>query len=103
MRRVLDFLAFVVYRVKGSYAQACSCRAGRAASRYVTGVRVERLQDISEVDARAEGCRCNEDTLAETGFATYRDAYKALWETINGDTSWDLNPWVWAIEFRRLA
>lgn len=69
----------------------------------VTGVRVERLQDISEVDARAEGCRCNEDTLAETGFATYRDAYKALWETINGDTSWDLNPWVWAIEFRRLA
>lgn len=69
----------------------------------VTSVCVERLQDISEVDARAEGCRCNEDTLAETGFATYRDAYKALWETINGDTSWDLNPWVWAIEFRRLA
>lgn len=69
----------------------------------VVSVRVEKLQDISEADGRAEGCRCNKDTLAETGHDTYRDAYSDLWEQINGIGSWDLNPWVWAIEFRRLA
>lgn len=68
----------------------------------ITDVRVERLQDISEVDAIAEGVRSNRDTLAETGHATARDAYRYLWKSINGPGSWDLNPWVWAITFRRI-
>lgn len=61
----------------------------------VTGVRVERLRDISETDALAEGI--DQDTCAPV--AVYRD----LWESINGYASWDLNPWVWAVEFKKVA
>lgn len=67
----------------------------------ITEVRVERLQDISEPDARAEGCR-----LVQAGGIVIdraRDQYAALWESINGPGSWDANPWVWAISFRRAA
>ncbi len=74
----------------------------RAASRItlqVTSVRVERLQDISEEDARAEGVRLNSTTHWAT---EARDAYKTLWERINGDGSWQLNPWVWVINFNRV-
>lgn len=68
----------------------------------ITAVRVERLQDISEADAQAEGCRCNKNTIAETGFATYHAAYANLWDQINGAGSWDANPFVWVVEFKRL-
>lgn len=71
----------------------------RAASRItleVTGVRVERLQDISEADAAAEGVHTDPACPAY-------DAYQALWEQINGKGSWDANPWVWVIDFRRAA
>lgn len=63
----------------------------------VTGVRVERLQDISEADARAEGISRADcpDWHATTD-------YRALWESINGPGSWDANPWVWVVEFRRV-
>lgn len=70
----------------------------------ITGVRVERLQDISEADASAEGCplalhlrivRPDRDDSA-------RGWYRNLWEQINGAGSWDANPWVWALEFRRV-
>lgn len=61
----------------------------------ITGVRVERLQDISEADALAEGVSA--PAWCETdGRSLYRD----LWEKINGDGSWDANPWVWVVEFR---
>lgn len=63
----------------------------------VTGVRVERLNDISEADALAEGVDC-----IKAGTPTERDAYRYLWEDINGPGSWAANPWVWVIEFRRL-
>ena len=62
----------------------------------VTSVRVERLQDISEADAAAEGVHTDPDCPAY-------DAYQALWEQINGKGSWDANPWVWVIDFRRAA
>lgn len=85
----------------------------RAASRItleVTGVRVEQLQDISEADARAEGSPCvDEVTGREVLFpdaskcGTYKLGYRSVWETINGPGSWDANPWVWVIEFRRAA
>ena len=63
----------------------------------ITNVRVERLQEISESDARSEGISKNQcpDWHAQTD-------YRVLWESINGPGSWDANPWVWAIEFRRV-
>jgi len=65
----------------------------------ITQVRVDRLQDISEADAKAEGVRLNNSTHWATEAC---DAYKALWESINGNGSWDKNPWVWVIEFKKL-
>jgi len=66
----------------------------------IIAIRVERLQDISEVDAEAEGV----DFLRRHPHAdetlTAVQLYKILWESINGPGSWDLNPWVWVIEFR---
>lgn len=64
----------------------------------VTGVRVERLQDISEADAVAEGIPAGEVSPPDAG----RFAYRLLWESINGPGSWDANPWVWCVEFKRL-
>ncbi|WP_119154181.1 hypothetical protein [Caldimonas tepidiphila] len=76
----------------------------RAASRLtleITGVRVERLQDISEEDAKAEGVGVKNSPAAH--LTTYRRGYRDLWEQINGAGSWDANPWVWVVEFRRAA
>lgn len=77
----------------------------------VTGVRVERLQDISEADARAEGavpadpCDHTRRSCKEIGCdgpLDYVGGYRTLWEQINGPSSWDTNPWVWVLEFNRL-
>lgn len=73
----------------------------------VTRVRVERLQDISEADAMAEGSPPSHPSIdrisREFGYADFpRSWYAQLWEQINGPGSWAANPWVWAIEFRRL-
>lgn len=65
----------------------------------ITDVRVQRLQEISEEDAKAEGVSLNSTTHWET---EARDAYCALWKTINGPDSWSQNPWVWVISFRVL-
>lgn len=74
----------------------------RAASRItlvVTGVRVERLQEISAADAIAEGIPSggpeNPDGIEQR-------EYRSLWEQINGPGSWDANPWVWVIDFKRI-
>ncbi len=74
----------------------------------VTGVRVERLQDISEADARAEGSPPSHPSIdaisREFGYADFpRSWYGQLWESINGPGSWDLNPWVWVVEFKGVA
>ena len=94
----------------------------RSASRIlleITGVRVERLQDISEEDAIAEGISrvpfrpCDGWPICDgymvgkddgvTGLAAKAStAYKKLWESINGPGSWDLNPWVWVVELKVL-
>ncbi|MBH2622893.1 hypothetical protein I5K99_21065 [Serratia marcescens] len=58
----------------------------------ITAVRVERLQDISEADAIAEGG--NEHFNI--------DWFGPLWASIYGEESWNANPWVWVIEFRRV-
>ena len=67
----------------------------------VVSVRVERLQAISEADAEAEGVSADLEsrTLA-------RDAFRELWDSINGKRpgcSWDDDPWVWVVEFRRIT
>jgi len=72
----------------------------------VTAVSVERLQDISEWDAAAEGVLYSTEHMGHwsgTGARwqmTAREAYRDLWESINGAGSWDANPWVWVIEFK---
>lgn len=74
----------------------------------VTEVRVERLQDISEADSRAEGitdggctsCGEPEPCGCPAAAPSARDAYCHLWGQINGPDSWAANPWVWAVSFR---
>jgi len=63
----------------------------------VVSVRVERLQDISEADAAAEGMTCD-----PFEGPTYYDEFAKLWRTINGPGSWAANPWVWVVEFKRV-
>jgi len=131
------------YPVKPGRPYVPSIHLPRAFSRItleVTGVRVERLQDISEADAKAEGCeRLSDDepgyverdepdwklcpqcggTRLYTSFNpatggatfdtdcekcdTYVKRYQHLWESISGPGSWNENPWVWAVEFRRVT
>jgi len=71
----------------------------------VTAVKVERLQDISEADAVAEGCDgkvlYNPDAPTEWD-GTPRIEYEMLWDRINGKGSWDANPWVAAYTFERI-
>jgi len=72
----------------------------------ITGVRVERLQEISEEDAKAEGCVqafWPYERLQLGKARNYKAGYRKLWESINGPGSWDANPWVWVIEFRRVV
>lgn len=126
----------VEYRADGDDARKVwrpSIHMPRWASRItleITGVRVERLQDISEADAEAEGCerlgferevpdwkicpKCGgtrlHDAIGSSGGVvfdvdctacdTYVKRYKHLWESINGAGSWNLNPWVWVVEFK---
>ena len=73
----------------------------------ITSVRVERLQAISEADAVAEGVTAVSSggvtlftTTGVNCFQTAKDAYAALWESINGPDSWGANPWVWRISFK---
>lgn len=64
----------------------------------ITNVRVERLKDISEEDAKAEGVQFNPQAPASI---TNKGSFAKLWQSINGQESWDMNPWVWVIEFKR--
>lgn len=91
----------------------------------IVSVRVERLQDISEADAMAEGLTAltkdgrtikfgipdmdgepGTDDIGwpwSTWLLSARGAYRKLWESINGPGSWEANPWVWVIEFKRVT
>ena len=77
----------------------------------VTEVRVERLQEITEVDAIAEGVqRFKQKTWiggtegARTEHSTARAAFRSLWDSLNAARGygWDANPWVWVVRFRRV-
>jgi hypothetical protein len=71
----------------------------------LTDIRVERLQDISEEDAKAEGVSFGNITDQATGEIDCDaiEAYETLWESINGPGSWDKNPWVWVISFKKVS
>lgn len=71
----------------------------------ITEIRAERLQEISEQDALAEGVTIKPDAEIAARVARETPArmeYWALWESINGAGSWDANPWVWVLTFRRV-
>jgi hypothetical protein len=63
----------------------------------ITNVRVERLKDISEEDALAEGCKA-----VDMYELTAKDKFSSLWSSIYGEQSWQSNPWVWVVEFKRV-
>ena len=80
----------------------------------VTGVRVERLQDITEEDAVAEGCSAWKQRMARVLIGvepsddgpvadTPEDVFAMLWDSINAKRGhgWETNPWVWVVEFKR--
>ncbi|EPM0748094.1 hypothetical protein WJH50_003423 [Klebsiella pneumoniae] len=76
----------------------------------ITGVRVERLNAISEEDARAEGiidggclnCGEPEPCGCANPEPDATDAFAYLWQSIYGQENWNANPWVWVIEFKRV-
>ena len=70
----------------------------------VVNVRVERLHDISEEDAQAEG-------ISNAAIKSFKNlgvdrpagyAYRELWMNINGPDLWEVNPFVWVVEFERV-
>lgn len=69
----------------------------------ISSVRVERLQDISETDALAEGITYGQLPDNPQDLQRARTWYRGLWEQINGAGSWEANPWVWVVEFTRMT
>ncbi|HDU6142406.1 hypothetical protein AAHU67_06645 [Klebsiella pneumoniae] len=74
----------------------------------ITDVRVERLNSISQEDAQAEGLELTgwrptySDPDSGGEVMTPYDNFAELWSSIYGDESWQANPWVWVIEFKRV-
>lgn len=74
----------------------------------VTSIKIERVNEISEEDAIAEGAQpaFELDIAGATGAFTYRAGFKQLWDSINGSKpgcAWHDNPWVWCVSFRRVT
>jgi hypothetical protein len=77
----------------------------------IAGFRVERLQDISEQDAIAEGVLADEDPYWIPSFndpdsggrPSFKKSFEYLWSSIYSDVGWHSNPWVWVIEFKVLT
>lgn len=71
----------------------------------ITHISVERVQDITELDAISEGCPGDSWFIhPQLGYTTEEgvlptEEYEELWIKINGLQSWNQNPWVWVIEF----
>lgn len=108
------------YRKLGFYKRN-SLFMPKAAARLwlqITGIRVERLQAITETDAKAEGIEIGyrQQQHSHTELITYKDyetnqqafitagaSFKSLWRSINGPDSWAANPYVWVIEFKVIS
>lgn len=95
-----------------TYKRCPSIQMPRWASRIeleITGVRVERLYNISEADCIAEGIEKTSHDFWRiygksdvSGTCSPKNSYRSLWESIYSRASWDANPWVWVIEFKKL-
>lgn len=72
----------------------------------IVNVRVERVQDISEKDAMVEGALALTTYYDNSGteMPDYKAGFQILWDSINKASGfgWDVNPWVWVVEFRRI-
>jgi hypothetical protein len=69
----------------------------------ITNVRVERLQAISEADAKAEGLSQTESGSWLPGPCEHPEwAFHQLWAQVYGEPAWEANPWVWVIEFDKI-
>lgn len=111
-----DLFAYRIDEPTGSWCWRPSSQMPRWASRLtlrVTDVRVQRLQEISEKDARAEGCDpyiAGEGVVKPPMFGDeyqyrpdYRTGFQILWDTTHGKRHpWASNPWVWATTFERI-
>lgn len=97
------------YRKKGWYKRSALFMPKKRARlwREITAVRVERVQDINETDATAEGCLSYNHHDIERNIYLRRSArvlFKDLWDSINAKRGygWDVNPWVWVVEFKKV-
>lgn len=122
----LQRYAYAADTPPGSYGDECRKEYGlkwrpsihmpKSAARIwleITGVRVERLQDISETDAIAEGIERVDDFFGCACWKAYGEpdgadevcpddpigSFRSLWDSTGGD--WQANPWVWVIDFKR--
>jgi hypothetical protein len=77
----------------------------------ITNIKVERVQDISEEDARREGVqeyqfaygsKLTKPIIVDGFHVSAQYKFSKLWQQINGEKSWDNNPWVWVIEFKKI-
>lgn len=69
----------------------------------ITGVRVERLNSMTEQDAIAEGCCGGHNSIPGYQYsATPHEHFHHVWQSIYGADSWQANPWVWVVEFKRM-
>lgn len=129
LEKAITLNDFFRLKERKDYRAPCNARFMlKSFARYwleVVDVRLERLQDVSEEDAIAEGCSSYEDPELGIFWTTERNeefkarfngvgiafqsakaAFCDLWDSINGDRpgcSWADNPWAWCIAFRRLA
>lgn len=77
----------------------------------VTSIKVERLKDITEEDAKAEGVEKIDESIfcwkhyggKYAGCSNAKTSFQSLWQSINGDESWQANPWVWVVSFKVLS
>lgn len=73
----------------------------------VEEVRIERVQDITEEDARNEGvkpvmCQYPGDEWS-TGYMSYREGFKKIWIELHGEESWRRNDWVWVVRYKTIS
>ena len=113
---------FILYKATDDHAPVSkwtpSIHMPRFASRInqeIVRVSVERLQDITNLDCNAEGITpigkgiaMPDGSFAQAGryeskASTVRQLFSGVWESINGPGSWDLNPWVWVVQFKKLS
>jgi hypothetical protein len=69
----------------------------------ITDVRVEQLHDITPIQGLAEGVKsCEQDLDPDGNDYSPHELFSMLWVSINGMESWNANPWVWVVEFKRV-